>query len=149
MEVSMIGYEWLKFWHFAAFISWMAVLFYQPRLYVYHSENLENKDFIRVIKKQEKMLFHGIGWIAMIITYISAILIIVFYKPDLMKTGYFHIKLLCVVLMSIYHFSMYYFLVKFKNDACRLSGKFFRAYNEIPTIIMFVILWAMLVKPYA
>ncbi|ASM39454.1 CopD family protein [Campylobacter sp. RM12327] len=143
-----MSYEWIKWWHFAAFISWMAMLFYQPRLFVYHAENIDNKDYIKVLKKQEKMLFHGIGWIAMIVTYISAIAIIVLYKPDLMSLGYFHIKLTCGVVMTAYHLSLWYFMIKFDKNECKLSGKFFRAYNEVPTIIMFIILWAMLVKPY-
>lgn len=143
-----MSYEWIKWWHFAAFISWMAMLFYQPRLFVYHAENIDNKDYIKVLKKQEMMLFHGIGWIAMGITYISAIAIIVLYKPDLMSLGYFHIKLTCAVVMTAYHLSLWYFMEKFKKDECKLSGKFFRAYNEVPTILMFIILWAMLVKPY-
>lgn len=143
-----MSYEWIKWWHFAAFISWMAMLFYQPRLYVYHAENIDNKDYIKVLKKQEMMLFHGIGWIAMGVTYISAIAILVFYKPDLMMVGYFHIKLTCVLVMTAYHFSLWHFMEKFKKDQCKLSGKFFRAYNEVPTIIMFIMLWAMLVKPY-
>ncbi|ASM34450.1 transmembrane protein [Campylobacter sputorum subsp. bubulus] len=143
-----MSYEWIKWWHFAAFISWMAMLFYQPRLFVYHAENIDNKDYIKVLKKQERMLFHGIGWIAMIVTYISAIAIIVLYKPDLMSLGYFHIKLTCGVVMTAYHLSLWYFMIKFDKNECKLSGKFFRAYNEVPTIIMFIILWAMLVKPY-
>lgn len=143
-----MSYEWIKWWHFAAFISWMAMLFYQPRLFVYHAENIDNKDYIKVLEKQERMLFHGIGWIAMIITYISAIAIIVLYKPDLMSVGYFHIKLTCAVVMTAYHLSLWYFMEQFKKGECKLSGKFFRAYNEVPTIIMFIILWAMLVKPY-
>lgn len=143
-----MSYEWIKWWHFAAFISWMAMLFYQPRLFVYHAENIDNEEYIKVLKKQERMLFHGIGWIAMIITYVSAIAIIVLYKPDLMLLGYFHIKLTCVVVMTAYHLSLWYFMDQFAKNKCNLSGKFFRAYNEVPTIIMFVMLWAMLIRPY-
>lgn len=142
-----ISYEWLKWWHFAAFISWMAMLFYQPRLFVYHAENIENLAYVKVLKKQERMLFHGIGWIAIAITYISAILILVFYKPELMFVGYFHIKIACAIVMTAYHGALWYFLNQFQADKCKLSGNFFRAFNEVPTIIMFVMLWAMLVKP--
>lgn len=140
------NYSWIKWWHFAGFISWMSVVFYLPRLFVYHAEHIDNKDFTKVVKIQEKMLLHGIGWIAMIVTIISGVGIII-AMPELLKQGYFHIKLLCALLLIVYQFSLWYFTVKFKDDSCKLSGKFFRAYNEFPTILMFIILWAMLIKP--
>lgn len=139
-------YLWIKWLHYAAFISWLAVLFYLPRLFVYHAENIANKGFCDVVKIQESKLFHGIGWIAMIITIITGLSILISAKPELMKQGYFHIKLLCAILLVIYHLSLGYFLKQFKENRCKKSGKFFRLYNEIPTIIMFVILYAMLVK---
>lgn len=143
-----MSYQWLKFLHFAAFISWMAVLFYLPRLYVYHAENLDNKEFVRVIKYMEKMLFHAIGWIAMGLTILSAVLIIVGFKPELMQMGYFHLKLLAAVLMVGYHFWLFYYLKKFEKGDVRKSGKFFRALNEVPTILMLIILYAMLIMPF-
>ncbi|MBQ3674906.1 MULTISPECIES: protoporphyrinogen oxidase HemJ [unclassified Campylobacter] len=146
--MSYNAYLWFKFIHFAAFISWMAMLFYLPRLYVYHAENKDKPEFVSVVKTMEKMLFHAIGWIALGLTLFSAIVIIVFAKPELMKMGYFHLKLLCGVLMIAYHFWLYYYLKKFEKGECNKNGKFFRALNEIPTLIMFVILYAMLIMPY-
>lgn len=146
--ISYDAYLWFKFLHFASFISWMAVLFYLPRLYVYHAENLEKKEFVGVVKYMEKMLFHAIGWIAMGLTIFSAVVIIVGHKPDLMKVGYFHVKLLAGVLLVIYHFWLYYYMIKFEKDSCKRSGKYFRALNEIPTLLMFVILYAMLIMPF-
>lgn len=140
------AYLWVKWLHYLAFISWMAMLFYQPRLYVYHAEHLENKGFVDVVKIQESKLYHGIGWISMIVTILSGVFILVFIKPELMKVGYFHIKLLCVVILIIYHFSLGYFLKQFKENRCKKSGKFFRIYNEVPTILMFIIIYAMIVK---
>ncbi|MCI6988688.1 MAG: CopD family protein [Campylobacter sp.] len=146
--MSYDAYLWLKFLHFAAFISWMAVLFYLPRLYVYHAENLDKKEFVGVVKYMEKMLFHAIGWIAMGLTILSAVLIIVGCKPELMQMGYFHLKLLAAVLMVGYHFWLFYYLKKFEKDEVKKSGKFFRALNEVPTILMLVILYAMLIMPF-
>ena len=82
----------------------------------------------------------------MILTIASGLFILIGAKPELMKQGYFHMKLLCVVILVIYHFSLGYFMKQFKENRCTKSGKFFRIYNEVPTIIMFVILYAMLVK---
>lgn len=140
------AYLWVKWLHYLAFISWMAMLFYQPRLYVYHAEHLENKGFVDVVKIQESKLYHGIGWISMIVTILSGVFILVFIKPELIKVGYFHIKLLCVVILIIYHFSLGCFLKQFKENRCKKSGKFFRIYNEVPTILMFIIIYAMIVK---
>ncbi|AII15416.1 hypothetical membrane protein (UPF0093 domain) [Campylobacter iguaniorum] len=144
-----MGYEtylWIKWLHYLAFISWMAMLFYQPRLYVYHAEHMENKGFTDVVKIQESKLYHGIGWIAMGVTLLTGLAIILFSKPELMKAGYFHIKLLCVVILIAYHFSLGHYLKLFKENRCFKSGKFFRMYNEVPTIIMFVIIFAMIIK---
>lgn len=145
--MSVDAYLWFKFLHFAAFISWMAVLFYLPRLYVYHAENLDNKDFVIRVKYMEKMLFHAIGWIAMGLTIFSAIMLII-AKPGFLKEGYFHLKMTAGALMIAYHFWLFYYLKKFEKDECKKSGKYFRALNEIPTILMFVILYAMIIMPF-
>lgn len=145
--MSIDAYLWFKFLHFAAFISWMAVLFYLPRLYVYHAENIDNKDFVIRVKYMEKMLFHAIGWIAMGLTIFSAIMLIM-AKPGLLKEGYFHLKMTAGALMIAYHFWLFYYLKKFEKDECKKSGKYFRTLNEIPTILMFVILYAMIIMPF-
>ncbi|ALV65663.1 protoporphyrinogen oxidase HemJ [Campylobacter fetus] len=144
--MSYEAYLWVKWLHYAAFISWMAMLFYQPRLYVYHAEHIQNNGFVDVVKIQESKLYNGIGWIAMIITILSGLSILIFAKPELMKQGFFHMKLLCVIILIAYHFSLGYYLKQFKENRCKKSGKFFRMYNEVPTIIMFVIIYAMIVK---
>ncbi len=147
MEIEL--YLWLKWLHFAAFISWMAMLFYQPRLFVYHAEHIANHGFCDVVKIQESKLYHGIGWIAMGLTIISGALIVMLAKPDLLRAGYFHTKLLCAIFLVVYHLSLGHFMKQFKENKCTKSGKFFRIYNEVPTIVMFIILWAMLVRPYS
>ena len=144
--MSFETYLWIKWLHYAAFISWMAMLFYQPRLFVYHAEHIQNNGFTDVVKIQESKLYNGIGWIAMGVTLLSGLAILIFAKPELMKAGYFHIKLLCVVVLIAYHFSLGCYLKQFKENRCKKSGKFFRMYNEVPTIIMFSIIYAMIVK---
>lgn len=146
INISPNTYYWLRFWHFMAFISWMAVLFYLPRLFVYHAENIDNKHYCEVVKIQERKLFHGIGWIAMIVTIVTGVAIWLLAKPDLIRLGYFHIKLTCAVLLIIYHFSLWHYLKQFAADNCFKSGKFFRFYNEVPTIIMAFIVYAMIIK---
>lgn len=139
-----MDYFWVKFIHFCAFISWMAMLFYQPRLYVYHAEHSQNLNFCEVVKIQERKLYNGIGWLGMGITILSG-LYLIHLKPGLMSMPYFHLKLTCVVLLIIYHLSLGHFMKRLRDNACKLPGKFFRAYNEVPTIIMFFIIYAMIV----
>lgn len=139
-----MDYFWVKFIHFCAFISWMAMLFYQPRLYVYHAEHSQNLNFCEVVKIQERKLYNGIGWLGMGITLLSG-LYLIHLKPGLMSMPYFHLKLTCVVLLIIYHLSLGHFMKRLRDNACKLPGKFFRAYNEVPTIIMFFIIYAMIV----
>lgn len=145
--MSYDAYLWFKFLHFAAFISWMAMLFYLPRLYVYHAENLDCKEFVERVKYMERMLFHAIGWIAMGLTIFSAAMLII-AKPELMKMGYFHLKMTAGLLMVAYHFWLFYYMKKFEKNECKKSGKYFRALNEVPTLLMFVILYAMLIMPF-
>lgn len=146
--MSYNAYLWFKFIHFAAFISWMAMLFYQPRLYVHHIENIDNKDFVKVVKKMEKLLFNSIGWVGLAFTLFSGLMILIFIKPDLMKVGYFHIKLTCALVLVIYHFVLFYYLKQLEHDKCKRSGRFFRILNEIPTVIMLIILYAMINMAY-
>lgn len=147
MDFLTNNYDWIKWLHFLAFISWMATLFYLPRLYVYHQEHSHKKEFVEVVKIQEDKLFYFIGQPSMIVTIISGILMIS-ANNTLMHLGYFHLKLLCVVLLLIYHFDCLRYLKQLKNDTCTKSGKFFRAYNEVPTIIMIGIITAMIIKPF-
>lgn len=146
MEISYEGYLWLKFWHIVGFTSWMAMLFYMPRLFVYHAEHIDNVGFCEVIRIQESKLYHGIGWIAMIGTAGTGLAIWLFAKPDLITQGYFHLKLTCAILLVAYHLSLGHFMRLFRENRCKMSGKFFRFYNEVPTIIMFAIVYAMIVK---
>lgn len=141
------AYFWWKFWHFAAFISWMSFLFYMPRLFVYHAENIDNEDYCKVCIVQEDKLYHWIGWIAMFGSAGTGVAIWLLDKPELIEEGYFHIKLAAVIVLVLYHLHLGYIMKQFKEGKCKLSGTFFRIYNEVPTISMFFILYAMLIMP--
>jgi len=140
-------YNWILAFHVMSFISWMAMLFYLPRLYVYHMEFKDNYDYVEVVKIQEKKLYAFIGVPAFWATLISG-LSMIFINPDLFKSGiWLHIKLTAVALLIVYHFSLGYFRKKLLKDECTKSGKFFRVYNEIPTILMIVIVIMVVIKP--
>lgn len=140
-------YNWIKVFHYASFISWMAGLFYLPRLFVYHMEHYDNKDFVKVVKIQEHKLFYYIAQPAMIASVASGAWMIVL-NTDLFTLGYFHAKLTFALLLIIFHCVMWFYLKQLKDDKCTKSGKFFRISNEVPTLIMIGILIFMVIKPF-
>ncbi|WP_456323854.1 protoporphyrinogen oxidase HemJ [Hydrogenimonas sp.] len=140
-------YNWVLAFHVMSFTSWMAMLFYQPRLYVYHQEHAGNKGFVEVVKIQENKLYGFIGVPAMWATILSGGTMIAL-MPELFKSGlWLHVKLTAALLLVAYHFSLGWFKKRLHEGRCKKSGKFFRAYNEIPTILMVVIVIMVVVKP--
>ena len=141
-------YAWILAFHVMSVISWMAMLFYQPRLYVYHTEHAANGPaFTDVIKIQEDKLYHFIGTPALWASLLSGLLML-WLNPGLFKSGlWLHIKLTAVALMIAYHFSLGYFRRQRLAGTCTKSGKFFRIWNEVPTILMIVIVVMVVVKP--
>ncbi len=140
-------YNWILAFHVMSFMSWMAMLFYQPRLYVYHREHADNEGFVEVVKIQENKLYNFIGVPAMWATILSGTAMIAL-NPALFKSGmWLHIKLTAALLLVAYHFSLGWFKKRLHDGSCTKSGKFFRAYNEVPTILMIVIVIMVVVKP--
>lgn len=131
--------------HIIAVLSWMSMLFYLPRLYVYHQEHKEKKQFIEVVKIQEFKLYKYIGMPAMWATIASGIFLI-FSNPELIKQGWMHAKLLLLFLLVIYSFSLETYRKQLEQDTCTKSGKFFRAYNEVPTILAILIVTYVITK---
>jgi len=141
-------YSWILAFHVMSFISWMAMLFYQPRLYVYHSENADNQGFVEVVKIQEYKLFKYIGVPAMWATILSGGLML-WLNPALLKMPWMHAKLLFVTLLVIYHFTLEYHRKKLLENPKFKPGKFYRFYNEIPTLLMIGIVIFVVVKPFS
>jgi len=139
-------YEWVLWFHVISFISWFAVLFYLPRLYVYHAENIENKGFVEVVKIQEFKLFKYIGVPSMWATVLSGSYLI--YVIGFAGNGWLHAKLFFITLLIIYFYSLEKLRKEFAEDRCERSGKFFRFYNEVPTLLMLVIVAMVVLKPF-
>jgi len=140
-------YNWIVWFHVISFISWFAVLFYLPRLYVYHAENIDNKGFVEVVKIQEFKLFKYIGVPSMWATIISGSALI--YLGDWMRSPWLHAKLLFLVLLIAYFYSLEKLRLQLLNESCTKSGKFFRFYNEVPTILMLLIVAMVVLKPFS
>lgn len=141
-------YIWVKAIHILSFIAWMAVLFYMPRLFVYHRENIDNKGFVDVVKIQQQKLFKYIGQPAMAATVITGVIILMLVPSFLTGGGWMHAKITVVVLLLIFHFSMDVMRKKLEDGTCKRDGNFFRIYNEIPTILAIFIVILAVVKPF-
>ncbi|MCI7048048.1 protoporphyrinogen oxidase HemJ [Helicobacter sp.] len=140
-------YLYVKIFHIISFVSWMAMLFYLPRLFVYHAEHKDNKGFCEVIKIQESKLYNFIGYPAIICTLLSGIWLLIL-EPTWLQGGWLHAKISLIVILVIYHFSLYRFMIAFREDRCQKSGKFFRMYNEVPTLILIIVTFLVIIKPF-
>ncbi|HIE58985.1 MAG TPA: protoporphyrinogen oxidase HemJ [Persephonella sp.] len=141
-------YLFIKALHIISVISWMAVLFYLPRLFVYHVENKDNKEFVKVVKVMEYKLHKFIGIPAFWGTLITGILMIAL-NPEIFKTGlWIHIKLTLALLLIAYYIHLSVLRKQLETDQCKKSGKFFRIYNEVPTILMILIVLLVILRPF-
>lgn len=146
-------YAWIVWFHILSFVSWFAVLFYMPRLFVYHAENIQNNGFVEVVKVMEMKIYKYIGVPAMYSTLLSGVAMIFLstahYGVNVLSTGgWLHAKIFFVLLLVAYFFSLGHFRIKFLNNECNKSGKFFRAYNEVPTLLLLVIVAMVIIKPF-
>ena len=138
-------YQEILAFHIMAVLSWMAMLFYMPRLFVYHQEHHDKKDFTDVIKIQESKIYKVIGAPAMWLTIISGGTLI-YINPSLLDQDWMLAKLFVLLLMIVYSFSLEYFRKVLESDRCTKSGQFFRAYNELPTLFAILIVVFVITK---
>mgnify|MGYP000981266580 CR=1 FL=1 len=139
-------YDWVLWFHVLSFVSWMAVLFYLPRLFVYHAENITNEGYVEVVKIMEMKLYKYIGMPAMGATLLSG-----FYLAFLFGfkgNGWIHAKITLVLILVAYFISLGRFRKQFLENRCEKSGKFFRMYNEVPTLLLMVIVGMVVFKPF-
>ncbi len=138
-------YTHILAFHIMSVMSWMAMLFYLPRLYVYHKEYSVKKEFTEVVKIQEYKLYKYIGLPAMWTTIISGGYMI-YINPILLEASWMIAKLLIVGLLTAYSLSLEIYRKQLENDTCTKNGKFFRAYNEVPTILSILIVIFVILK---
>ena len=146
----MNTYLLFKSIHLIAVISWMAGLLYLPRIFVYHSEataNNKSEDLISTFKIMERRLFIYIMNPAMIVAWIFGLLLIHTIGIDNLTFIWLQLKLLFVVILTIYHFFLFQCLRKFAENNNSYSSKFYRIINEIPTILLIVIIFIVIFKP--
>ena len=143
----MNSYLLLKSLHLIAVISWMVGLLYLPRIFVYHVENLKDKKTSLIFKTMERKLYFYIMTPAMILTWIFGLILISNLGFEVFSTLWIKLKLLLVVLLTLYHFYLAKLLNDLKLDKNTKSSKFFRIINEAPTILLILIVFIVVFKP--
>ncbi len=142
-------YKWVLAFHVMAFLSWMAMLFYLPRLFVYHVEHAEKKSFVDVVKIQEYKMYKYIGLPAFWATLASGLLMIILDTQLLNSGGWIYAKFAVVLALALYSFSLEKYRLELANGTCMKSGKFFRAYNEVPTALAVLIVGYVITKSFS
>jgi len=142
----MAGWEaWVKAAHVIAVISWMAGLLYLPRLFVYHSQCAIKSDEAKTFKIMERRLLNAIMTPAMVAVWLTGPLIAYGYNE--LHSNWLHVKLALVVLLSCVHLYLASIVKEFANDGNAHSTQFYRAVNEVPTVLMILIVILVVVKP--
>lgn len=136
----------VKAFHIIAMVAWFSGLFYLPRLFVYHAEA---RDVIGIerFKIMERRLYYAITWPAAIVTTSLGIWLLSYNAAYYLAAGWMHAKILLVLLLWSYHLSCGYFLKIFAQDENKKTAKFYRVFNEFPTLLLISIVLLVVLKP--
>ena len=139
-------YFLFKSLHLISVVSWMAGLLYLPRIFVYHSEasHESQKDIFKIM---EKKLYNYIMMPAMLLSWLFGILLLHSITLSVLFELWMQIKLIAVIILTYYHFTLGKYLNDFAIDKNEKTSKFFRIYNEIPTIVLIVVIFTVIFKP--
>ena len=132
--------------HLISVISWMAGLLYLPRIFVYHVEANDNSQKT-VFKTMERKLYNFIMMPAMLLSWLFGILLIHSLGFSAFSELWMQVKIIAVVILTFYHFTLGKYLNDFAIDNNQKTSKFFRIYNEIPTLILIVVIFVVIFKP--
>jgi len=143
----MNSYLLFKSLHLIALISWMAGLLYLPRIFVYHVENKEKKEATDIFEVMERKLFYYIMRPAMIFTWIFGLVLIYLNGVEIFSQLWIQIKIVLVILLSIYNDYLGKCLISLKNNSDTKTSKFYRIINEVPTIMLIFIVFLVIFKP--
>lgn len=140
-------YQWFKALHLIAVIVWMAGMFYLPRLFVYHCGAAKGSEMSETFKIMERRLLRIIINPAMIAAWVLGGLLLWAY-PSLLGDGWIHVKLTAVLLLSALHGLLSRHRKQFARDENVHSAKYYRILNEVPTVLLIIIVIMAVVKPF-
>ena len=140
-------YLLFKSLHLISVISWMAGLLYLPRIFVYHAENSSEKKTSEIFKTMERKLFFYIMTPAMILSWTFGVILIHSIGFQQIGQTWMILKIIFVTILTLYHLYLGRILNQFKIDQNAHSHKFYRLINEIPTLLLILIVFVVVFKP--
>ena len=143
----MNTYLLFKSLHLIAVISWMAGLLYLPRIFVYHVKNKNEENTSNVFKVMEKKLFFYIITPAMVLSWLFGLLLLGSIGFDQLGSKWLQIKLILIIILTVCHFFLGICLKRFNLDKNTYSSKFYRILNEVPTLLLILIVFMVIFKP--
>jgi protoporphyrinogen IX oxidase len=139
---------YIKAFHIIAIIAWMAGLLYLPRLFVYHAESKTGSEQSETFKVMERRLLRYITTPAMLASWVLGLALAFSGVIDWSKDGWFHAKLFLVLVLSAYHGLLAKWTKDFALDRNTRSPRFYRIANEVPTLLMILIVILVVVRPF-
>ena len=140
-------YLLFKSLHLIAVISWMAGLLYLPRIFVYHVENYQKKETTEIFETMERKLYFYIMRPAMLISWLFGILLIYQIGFESFSQLWIQLKIFFVIILTVYHEYLGKCLTSLRDGSNSKSSRFFRIINEIPTILLILIVFIVIFKP--
>ena len=138
---------WIKALHVIFVVTWFAALFYLPRLFVYHATTTDAPGIER-FKRMERRLYRGIMTPSAALTAVFGVWLLVLYWDAYADAAWLWVKIAGVVALYGYHGYCGRLVRRFANDENTNSDTFFRWFNEIPTVLLFLIAIRAIVKPF-
>jgi putative membrane protein len=139
---------WLKALHVIAMVCWFAGLFYLPRLFIYHLECTTDAERAR-FETMERRLYNAIMTPAAWVTVLAGLGLLLGYAWDLYsRAGWLHVKLTLVALLVVYHWLCGRYRIALRDGNNRHSARFFRFFNELPTLVLIVVVCLTIIKPF-
>ena len=136
-------YNWIKVFHILFMVAWMASLLYLPRLFVYHADKTKDKITSDTFKVMEYRLYYYIGTPSAVTVWITGL----YLAYILGIYGWLIIKFLAVIILTVYHILLMKYLKSFRDDLNSKNSSFFRKINEIPFLLLLIILIMVVIKP--
>ena len=141
-------YLWFKWLHIVSVMSWMAALLYLPRLFVYHAEVDAGSPQAETFKVMERRLYKAIMTPAMLASWFFGVALIFSLDIDLASDFWIWAKLLLVFVLSGFHGHLGKIRRQFEQDEVPQTARYFRIINEVPTVIMLVVVFLVVFKPF-
>lgn len=138
---------YVKAFHIISMVAWFAGLFYLPRLFVYHADASDQISITR-FKVMQRRLYYGITWPSGIMTTVLGLWLVSYSWQYYLSQGWMHAKFIFIVAIWGYHFACGKYVKTFAADKNTKKSRYFRLFNEIPTIYLICTVLLVVVKPF-